>query len=254
VATPINQGQSEKTRDGEGSYSYTYQYYSRPAQSPPVWFQELSTIFLVIFTFGLVYVGYRQAQWMSKQSEWMGETNTIYEAQKELLRQQTILAHRPRIRVRDFNLLQKLEANGPIEISCDIANIGGTQATFISSNITIRIGPSDSVPWKLFTRLPHPYDGDLHYVEDWIKEHLAQEPAPTLDSGITLAITKTRRLHLHPDELEDFKNGKFAIYVLGYFFYRDGANQHHRTAFCRKLLFKDLRFKPVEDSDLEYED
>jgi hypothetical protein len=254
AATPVDQRHSEKTSDGLAKYSYTYKYYSAPAQSPPVWFQELSTIVLLIFTFGLVFVGYKQAQWMSKQSEWMGKTNTIYEAQKELLRQQTILAHRPRIRVRDFNLLQELKIDGPIEISCDIANVGGTQATFVASNITIKMGGSDSVPWKLFTRLPHPYDGDLHYVEDWIKKNFTDEPAPTLDSGITLAITKTRHLHVQPDELENFKSGRFAVYVLGYFFYRDGANQHHRTAFCRKMLFRDLRFQPVDDRDLEYED
>jgi hypothetical protein len=174
-----------------------------------------------------------------------------YEAQRATLHQQTILAHRPRIRVRDFNVLQKLEVNGPIEISCDIANIGGTQATFIASNITVRLGGSNSVPWKLFTRLPHPYDGDMHYVEEWLK---ARSLDPTLDSGITLPITKTRHLHVQPDELEDFRSGKSAIYALGFFFYRDGANQHHRTAFCRRLLIKDLRFKPVDDPDLEYED
>jgi len=143
IATSNKDAQAEKTsRQGNGT---TNNYYCNPP--PKSGLSGLATVvnviltfFLVLFTGGLVYVGYKQAEWMGKQSEWMRKTNEIYDAQRELLRQQTVLAHRPRIRVRDFNLLQKLEVNGTIEISCDIANIGGTQANihFEQHHHTIR--------------------------------------------------------------------------------------------------------------------
>jgi hypothetical protein len=60
-------------------------------------------------------------------------------------------------------------------------------------------------------------------------------------------------LAIQPHEWERIKSGLFVIYALGFIFYRDETGQHHKTAFCRRLD-PYLRFRKVDDPDLEYED
>ncbi|MFZ2063574.1 MAG: hypothetical protein WAU82_21380 [Candidatus Binatus sp.] len=128
--------------------------------------QAACAALLVIITYLLVRVGRTQAEWMGKQAEWMGKTNAIYEAQRELLRQEILLTHRPLIRVRDITFAKEPVPNGPIEVCLEFSNIGASTATIISSNVTIQLGPVDSVPWRMFSRIPQPFDEELDTLEN----------------------------------------------------------------------------------------
>lgn len=172
------------------------------------------------------------------------------------------LEHRPRIRVRTLNITQELRLDGPLEVGLRLANVGSTHATIIASNFTVGVqgvtvfastpardvspSPPQS-PWRYYTMAPEPYDGDLHFMETYLRD-------PILKPGIEYLVRKERKpLAIQPHEWERIKSGHFVIYASGFIFYRDEAGQHHKTAFCRRLD-PYLRFRKVDDPDLEYED
>jgi hypothetical protein len=174
----------------------------------------------------------------------------------KMLRQQMLLTHRPLIRARVVNLTKELIVNEPIEICLELANIGATSAKIISSNVTVKISDSKVVPWRLYSRFAQPYTGEVDTIEKWIKEHHKDDPSPTLASGLTLNMVKTRDMptELQPHERDSLADGSLAIWVLGFVYYQDEAGQHRKTAFCYRAKHPDLRFYKVDDPDLSYDD
>jgi hypothetical protein len=265
IAPPVERPHTEKPSDKGGGT--TNNYYCETPQSEMSFIAPVVnlalTFFLVLFTGGLVYVGRQQAkwlgmqsEWMGKQTEWMGKTNEIYQAQRELQRQQMLLTHRPLIRVRDITFAKELVVNEPIEVCFEFINVGASTAKIISSNVTVKIGPVNEVPWRMFSRIPQPYDGEVHTLEDWIREHHPDDPAPTLAAGLTLNMTKAAHLALHPGQRADLLDGgSLAVWAMGFVYYQDGTGQHRKMGFCyqAKKGF-DFRFFSANDPDLSYEE
>jgi hypothetical protein len=215
--------------------------------------QAVCAALLVVITYLLVCVGRTQAEWMGKQAEWMGKTNVIYAAQTELSRQQTIMAHRPRIRVREVHLVSELAVNRHIEVSLALVNSGETQGTIIHSNFTVRLWDQTSTPHRQLAHgifSPEPYDGEVHYFESQMRD------GSVLEAGImTTPIRRQSRLPIRPDEWTEFCQNSITVYALGYIFYQNQAGQHHRTGFCYRYdQFKERFYRTVPpDPDLDYE-
>jgi hypothetical protein len=169
---------------------------------------------------------------------------SIYRLNKQLV----IATHRPRIRVRTIVVSKPLKADQPIEIGFYVVNVGGTDAAIVSSNFTIAIFASDEVPWRYHSMAPQPYDGDIHYIEQYLGY-------ATLKPGPEHIVKKARTLSLQPAEAHDIViTSKETLYALGFIYYRDDTGQHHKTAFCRRFSIGTGRFHAVIDSDLKYED
>jgi hypothetical protein len=195
----------------------------------------------LIFAFALVVIG--ALQWRT------------YEAQRVIQREQMLLTHRPLIRVRDITFASEPVPDGPIEVCFEFANIGASTATIISSNVTITTGPADVVPWRMFSRIPQPFDEEVDTLEKWIREHHKDDPRPTLDAGLTLNMTKKARLGLHTGQRKQLDDGILAVWAVGFVFYQDGAGQHRKMGFCyqAKTGFN-YRFHNANDPDLSYEE
>ena len=212
-------------------------------------------IVAAVFTLALVVVGAIQICALRTTNRIAIQTNKIYNAQKILQRQQTILAHRPRIKVREVHLVGQLAIDKPIKVSLSLANYGETQATIEQSNFTVDLWDQASTPYKElvddgFGSLPEPYDGEHRYFESQMSG------TPTIAAGLlTPPIRKQRRLSLQPHEWQQFSRNEKTVYVFGYIFYKNDAGQHHRTGFCYRYDKPKRRFYPVDppDPDLQYE-
>jgi hypothetical protein len=209
--------------------------------------QAVCAALLVVITYLLVCVGRTQAGWMEKQAEWMGKTNMIYDDQKKLLRQQTILAHRPRIRVRYVTVPEQLRPNEFVQVELTLANVGGSTATIEKSNFTVWINSCSTTPWRKLNHTPEPYEGSQSFFQTgggtileagWSTNPFAQKSAIPLTQDQYLAILGLRE----------------TVYAVGFIHYRDDVSQYHKTAFCRRLDYQNGRFIAVKDADLEFED
>ena len=69
VPTLSNQPSAEPTATSVNNYSYSYNYYRPSSESPPVWFQILTTIVLLAFTGGLWWTSVKQWQALQEQAK-----------------------------------------------------------------------------------------------------------------------------------------------------------------------------------------
>ena len=84
---------------------------------------------------------------------------------------------------------------------------------------------SDEVPWRHRSIVPEPYDGEIHYVEEYLRYSV-------LKPGPDHIVKKTRTMLLQPAEKYDLLiSSQASLYVLGFIYYRDDFGQHHKMAF-----------------------
>jgi len=193
----------------------------------------LATVLIAALTATLRGIGYRQ--WRT------------YEAQKNL-------THRPRLVVRNVNLLKPLSATDPIEVCFELINRGASDAIIEMGTAHITI--SEAPPWRQYTKLPIPEDGELHYIDNWMKRH---GPEPTLRPGVSEIVVKSTKHPPSPERIDAVdtiraNRPQTYIFIVGYVWYSDRDGVHYRTGFCRRYPNNLHRFDAVTDSDLEYED
>jgi hypothetical protein len=234
ISTPSEQKNPKPTPAQINSYAYYYNYPADKSGGPSVLFQEATTVLLILFTGGLLATSF--LQWRT------------YEAQKELQRQQMILANGPQIQVREVALVRHLEFNEAIEVSLSLINMGNSKATIISGNFTVLVTRPDIVPW-VYIELPRqiavPYSSDHDFC--FVKGN-------DLEAGMqSLPVTQTRQAALTPGEETDMKAGTKALWVIGHVFYQDDLSRKRKTGFCRRFDLGTKRFVVVDDPDLEYE-
>jgi len=195
-------------------------------------------------------VGYLQVRTLKTTNRIAIHTNKIYNEQKILLRQQTILAHGPKIHVCQVVLLRHFEVNEPIEVALSLINVGNSQATLISGNFTVRVDGPDVIEWNYIQtvrEIAEPYQGghDFKFMEGKVLEAGIQtrQVSQKANSGFGYS----------PGQIVDLKSRKKALWALGYVFYEDKLGRKHKTAFCRRYDLATRRFRIVNDPDLEYE-
>jgi hypothetical protein len=69
IAALSNQASPQPTPATANNYSYSYNYYRPSAESPPVWFQILTTVILLAFTGGLWWTSVKQWQALKEQAK-----------------------------------------------------------------------------------------------------------------------------------------------------------------------------------------
>jgi hypothetical protein len=147
--------------------------------------------------------------------------------QVALTRDEFIATHRPRLRVRRFQLHPVLN-DGRMNVTFTIVNVGNSQAVLNESRGNIDIVPPAVVPMPI-------YGNELRQVI----EPRVFAPGTDDEGSIT---SRPRR-----DE-------GVIIRVYGYLSYVDGLENVRTTGFCRIWDNGSQRFKAVKDPDSEYED
>jgi hypothetical protein len=183
-------------------------------------------------------------------------TYTLWSTSEELgriTRQQMTLTHRPRLKVRNVNLLKPLNNAEPPEVCFELVNAGSSDA--IIEIGSVRIVVSEAPSWRQYSKLQIP-DGEIHYIDNWMKRKGGE---PILGVGISDHIEKSSDVPIPQhfvDRIDTIRHGipRMYIFVVGYLWCRDPQGVHYRTGFCRRYPSELHRFESVPDPDLEYED
>jgi hypothetical protein len=233
ISTVSDHASSKSTPKPGDNYTYNYYYPTAPSQSPPVLFQEITTVVLILFTGGL---------WLTSIWQWCAIKD-----QAEIANQTLLLSNRPRIKLRTFVIKPSncFQWNMPIDIECQVVNWDGTDAYIIESNCTIFINrpeaPVDELPmWPLYSD-----QVDSFKVTNGVL--LAGLACPMYQLSNATICTPTRSASGGQSLVPD-------LYALGYILYRGKRGNFYRTAFCRRFDFSKRRFVTVENSDYEHED
>jgi hypothetical protein len=132
IATLSNQPSPEPTAQSVSNYSYSYNYYRPSAESPPVWFQVLTTIALLAFTAGLWWTSVRQWLAIGRQAD---------------IAEKALASERPWISLYP-NVLETEGAIGPrTTFSLKVRGRGPALVDEVRADLILReygIGPPDS--------------------------------------------------------------------------------------------------------------
>jgi len=186
----------------------------------------------------------------------MAQQTEILEKQKEIMRQSEMVAHRPKLSVRNVVIKADIRhwpnsadmilgemLNGQIYI----VNRGGYEAQI--TDILVEIYQTD----KEYLPMERPYEGKRGY-GNMSSPLLAGQSTP-FSFRLNEPISNDVR-----SRIIEGKDGK-RLYVMGWIEYRDGrydirsdTQLTRRTAFCRLFNPKTQRFIRVEDEDYEFEE
>lgn len=220
---------------------------------------------LVGFTGALVGVGIlqflalrRQAHWMYEQSEDIKqsiivakETAEAVRTQAETMRQELILAQRPKLRIRNVitkNFPDLFEIGKPISGQLYIVNVGGMPAKITNIGCWVKC-LRGGLPME------RPYEGENpNYPNPISTKLLVGQSFPLNFTGDVMGETYNLFLKGSPF---------YMLYVMGYVEYVDDIGTFRRTVFCREYRLQKLisgqlggvkRFFPVDDPDYEAEE
>jgi len=227
VPTPQNQRSPVATPAEARAYTYNY-YYPEKSDVPPVSFQIVTTVLLLIFTGGL---------WVTSIWQWNIANKTL------------ALQFRPKLIVRNFEIPLRLEGgnakyyfirNELVSGQFYVANIGDGPAT-ITESLCI-------VYWQKGLVLPmrRPYEGNDG------NNPVAGKIEP---GGRLTAVFQSEEL-LPISQIEIGMMGypyspSWRVYIMGWIEYSDDLGIGRRTAFCRRFDPTTNRFMPVDDPDYE---
>ena len=226
--SPARQLQSDPVVSNEYSQTTTYESKEQPSRD---WWAIWLTGAIALATFAQVGVYLRQAKLMRLALE--------------QTRQTVVLAHRPKIRVRNFYFTEPnpvggihahygVVAHSPVSGQFYIVNAGGTPA--IIKEIVCQVYVESRLPLK---RL---YEGE-------IGEKVSRKLMP----GATMTRLFDRvSAPLDEGEAKGIENGTLKLYVLGWIGYTDELDIYRITAFCRFWDRTKDRFIPVRDRDYEH--
>jgi hypothetical protein len=265
-----NQAGAHGTTNSYNYYSYDYYYPAEPSQSPPVWFQELTTFILILFTGGL---------WVTSIWQWKA-----IDEQARLTRGGFVATHRPHLTIRHIALITDLSEaisvdeatgtmKGPVEIQFAffLNNRGATSLTVVEGNVSFRrIGgewrgladalqqarhrsKSDLPPLDRLTGIPA-YEGDRGVLQGMVVKADHEElhkPVFRIPISQLADETEATRVILSLNPETGIKSLKF--FAFGYFRYEDLNGRRYTTAFCQFYDSATGEFTPVEDRKYEYQ-
>jgi hypothetical protein len=148
-----------------------------------------------------------------------------------LARQDFVATHRPRIRLREFRLVEL--GSGRLGVRCTLTNIGSGKALIGGMGAKVRLFVRDELP-------PVDYMGT-----ESISLMKTFRPG-ALDEQVTISCPIATEKLKEAIEYRD-------LYVFGYVAYRDEMDNGYMAAFCRRYDRFLNRFRVVDDPDYEYE-
>lgn len=188
-----------------------------------------------------------------KQFLMEGRQADLAEKQHGLMRLQHIAANKPRLRIRAI-ILNRTTPSGEFFENGEIvrghifaANAGATEAKIIDSACRF-YWSNDGLPMQ------PPLDDDEALSLPW-----PREPVPGYGS-ISIPIASAKPLPAIADSIRNRNPQGWRLYVMGYIHYSDINSAERFMGFCREYVAPDPwwgaegRFKPVDNSDYEYED
>ena len=199
----------------------------------------IATAAIAVFTLSLV---------ISNVMLWI-----VAHKQSEDLNKTIVLAHRPKLHVRNVVVRQGRPVSGPqprifaagylVGGQFYVVNAGGTPADITDSSCSVH-WTNEGLPME------RPYEGENPIPTGLTGKKL--QPGETA-TGIFQSGARTG-----PEGDMIFScNGGWRIYVMGWIEYTDTINIRRRTAFCREYQIRDGgqgRFYPVNDPDYEHEE
>src|ERR1700687_3599169 len=174
----------------------------------------------------------------------------------ELGNREFISSHRPELRLKhiwissqngqDFS--GQLQADVPIMVRLDIANVGGTDAIIQLINlVTVVLEPNGRLP----QRPPYNEPGVQQFPVGRFR----------LGRGITFTMAVSDGRVLNESDVDGIELGTKMLYFVGTVEYWDDLNALRQSAFCRRLEFSRDdsghtigRFVKWNDPDYEYQD
>lgn len=122
ISTPSNQLSPKPSPASSGNYTYNYYYPAIKSESPPVWFQELTTFILILFTGGLWWTSVRQWRALKEQA---GVAEKAVKAAEESARvaHLALSVERPYVFIEAPKMVVHAE---PLTYPVLIANIGAS--------------------------------------------------------------------------------------------------------------------------------
>lgn len=207
----------------------------------------------IILTAGLVVVGAGQVWVLLRQANLTKEGLAETRAATHLTRESLILAHRPKLIVRNVAMdreeaifkWQTVPAGTkpvplPVQLTgtLRVVNVGNSVAHVTAWQCQVLIAA------QLPTRSPLPV-------------LTSSLPTPvTLASGVygTMTFPTSPQPDITDEQLIGLYAQKLNLYVLGQIVYEDGLHNIRTTWFCRKGVYDSTRLTPEKDSDYESAD
>lgn len=183
----------------------------------------IATIAIATFNFFLWRLGSGQLKELTKQVT--------------LAREEFISTHRPRVRVRAFEVANKdLPHGNPIRITFLAQNIGETSAHLTELKACLHIARTNDTP--LPTNLGFPY-------RDALKVTLrgGQSEALYIENGT--APSEENAAAIYADNMP--------LFCIGVIAYNDDSGTKRETGFCRRFHFRPYSSEAIRDSEYEYE-
>jgi hypothetical protein len=182
---------------------------------------------LTYWTRRLVFVGVGTAVVLVFQSVFLGWTVFLTRKSIDLARKEFVSSHRPQLRIRRTRPT-RFEANGPVYIMIEAANIGDTNATIESIGFDVyRQG-------GVFDAVPRPYPG--------------VEP---VEAGRQANIAGRGNQIFTAPEINRIQAGTLLLRLLGIINYRDENGILRSTSFARRYNVALQRFVAVAEDDPE---
>jgi hypothetical protein len=155
--------------------------------------------------------------------------------QATLSREEFISTHRPRLLVRQFQLVPPIP-NQVVKIKFSIINIGDTEAI-----------------WKFIAAEAALWNG--RYWEapgiDFVQKPISEKP---IKNGQRVSITIQSRFNVTPEQIEAVEQQKLIICAVGELIYADLQGTQRRTGFRRNYDFPTDMFIASQNQDQEYQD
>lgn len=242
------------------SNSRNTQYVAHNGQNEPEWNSPdgwtakatmalaLATFILACATIALVYV--TRGMWIAtrdlgedsknatlaaaQNAKATGDLVAATKSQIDILRQEFVSTHRPRIIVRNVRRVSVM-AQLPIKLGFYVMNIGDTEAIIRSI---------DAIVILQFSKFAIPRDLRL----------LPCDANKTqLSSGEFIVIESQSGGPTTNDNIDNIKNGGLSIRIVGCIYYVDSNNFERRTGFARQYSVNTGRFEKIDDDEYEYE-
>ena len=186
------------------------------------------TLLLTIFTGLLVFCNF--LLWLPTK-----KSADIAKKSIELIKQEFVATHRPKLRVHSI-FLKKIDpppkliggSNKDHQLYYSVSNIGESPATITKKSM-------------VFKRLKHPLP-----IPSYSDPNLSKKTIACGESiSGSLSVEHFLISQAEERELDD-------LYFFGYIDYLDNIGTTRRTAFCRRYIHETKRFTKVDDEDYEY--
>jgi hypothetical protein len=191
----------------------------------------VATVFVALFTFTL----WRSTEAMMSATR---QTAILTRDTVNLAREEFISTHRPRLRVRQFNL-DTLTPNNPLVVRFALRNIGETKAHWRTLAVDVVLWNEREGFWET------PIDEIVKPLDN----------CRPIKSGQRLQTNDfASRFNVTAEQIDAIKSGELIVCVVGELGYADDLGVMRRTGFRRNYNPLSNLFEPTPNPDQEYED